>query len=152
MTLEVSSRTYAVMAGIVMEEFDLGEGYPKLEPIIPALLCNTYGLCPTKNYSHIRWNYCSSNYGGGVSTAKKSNQASKAEGKADADSRIFIRLDCHFTVFGDQTFALPLYVCNAKEGDSISHMQCYCIRCSPSGTRDAKDAYLSSLSGKTGEE
>ena len=33
--------TYAVMAGIVTGEFDLGEGYPKLEPIIPALLCNT---------------------------------------------------------------------------------------------------------------
>jgi hypothetical protein len=33
--------TYAVMAGIVTGRFDLGEGYPKLEPIIPALLCNT---------------------------------------------------------------------------------------------------------------
>ena len=34
----------------------------------------------------------------------------KAKGNADADSRIFIRLDCHFTVFVDQTFAIPLYV------------------------------------------
>ena len=34
----------------------------------------------------------------------------KAKVNADADSRIFIRLDCHFTVFGDQTFALLLYV------------------------------------------
>jgi hypothetical protein len=76
----------------------------------------------------------------------------KAEGKADADSRIFLRLDCHFTVFGDQTFALPLYAYTVKEGDSISRMQCYCICCSPSGTRDDKDAYLSSLSGQTGEE
>ena len=36
-----SQITYAVMAGIFMEKFDLSEDYPKLEPIIPPLLCST---------------------------------------------------------------------------------------------------------------
>jgi hypothetical protein len=87
-----------------------------------------------------------------VLTTKKVKSSGEGKGNADADSRIFIRLDCHFTVFVSQTFTLPLYVYTAKKGDSISRMQCYRIRCSPNGTRNDKDAYLLLCPDKPGKK
>jgi hypothetical protein len=79
------------MAGFVMGEFDLGEAYPKLEPIIPASLCNTdcvqLKITPASDGTIVVVTTEEELY----QRRKKSNQAVKAKGKADADSIIFFR-------------------------------------------------------------